>query len=282
MNEASSAYEGTYADTQGPASPRRASTSLVLELLGLTLADGPVAVTAIESKAREAGLLGPSQQITGAKLFKQAKKNLSVRSKRVGFGAVGGWHWELPETARSTVSQSPEEPSTKDAPPGLIYVETRSNAEQSCAGVSADVRLPAVQPHELKAGGISKIHDVGGVGAWIDGVAILDPNRPHAGIPPLRWRQFVDDCKKFLDPAEGRAEKAFEMGWFTFDLFGCHPSQPLAYLSIAGLLWAVNGGRILELHRGWAMIEHAHNGSRRNFDQRRPAKANLTLPWWIR
>jgi hypothetical protein len=76
MNEASSAYEGTYADTQGPASPRRASTSLVSEFLGLALADGPVAVAAIEAKAREAGLLGPSQKITGAKLFKQAKKIL--------------------------------------------------------------------------------------------------------------------------------------------------------------------------------------------------------------
>jgi hypothetical protein len=51
MNGASSVYEGAYADTQGPASPKRASTSLVLEFLGLTLADGPVAVTDIETKA---------------------------------------------------------------------------------------------------------------------------------------------------------------------------------------------------------------------------------------
>jgi hypothetical protein len=74
--------------------------------------------------------------------------------------------------------------------------------------------------------------DVGGVEARIDGVAILDPNRPAAGIPPLRWRQFIRDCEEFLDPAKCLAERAFQMGWYTLDLFGCHPSQPLAYLGI--------------------------------------------------
>jgi hypothetical protein len=184
--------------------------------------------------------------------------------------------------AASPVSERPEQPATKDVPAGDIYVERRSDAEPSCTGASAEVRLPPVQLPRSKAGGISRIYDVGGVATWIDGVKILNPNRPAAGIPPLRWRQFIDDCKKFLDPAEGWAERAFQMDWSTLGLFGCHASQPLAHLGIAGLLWSVNGGRVIELHRGWAMIEHAHNGSRRNFDQRRPPKANLTLPWWIR
>jgi hypothetical protein len=282
MNEASSAYEGTYADTQEPASRRRACTSLVVEFLGLTLADGAVAVTIIGAKAREAGLLGPSQQITGAKLFKQAKKILGVQSRRVGFGAMGGWCWELPETARSKVSQSQEHAATKDVPAGAAYVERWSDPEQSCAEPSAESRLPPVQLPELKAGGISKIDEVGGVATWIACVALLNPNRPAAGIPPLRWRQFIDDCVKFLDPAEGRAERAFQMDWSTFDLFGCRASQPLAHLGVAGLLWAVNGGRVIEIHRGWGVIEQAINGSRRSFDQRRARQASLTLPWWIR
>jgi hypothetical protein len=167
-------------------------------------------------------------------------------------------------------------------PPAATYVARHSDPEESCAGASAEVRFPPVQLPGSKAGGISKIHDVGGVAAWIDGVAILDPNRPAVGIPPLRWRQFIDDCKKFLDPVEGWAERAFQMDWSTLGLFGCHPCQPLGHLGIAGLLWAVNGGRVIEVHHGWAMIEHANNGSRRNFDQRRPRKANVTLPWWIR
>jgi hypothetical protein len=278
MNEASSAYEGTYADTQGPASPRRASTSLVSEFLGLALADGPVAVAAIEAKAREAGLLGPSQKITGAKLFKQAKKILSFRSKRVGFGAVGGWCWELPETARSLASQSPKQPSTKVVPAGDIFVRRPCDPDQSCT----EVTFPPVRLPGSKTCGVSRIHDVGDVATWIEGVAILNPNRPAASMPPLRWRQFIDDCKEFLDPAAGLAERAFQMDWSTFDLFGCHPSQPLAYLGVGGLLWSVTGGRVVELHRGWATIEQANNGPRRTFDQRRHRQANLTLPWWIR
>ena len=44
-------------------------------------------------------------------------------------------------------------------------------------------------------------------------------------------------------------------------LFGCAPKRPLDYLGSAGLLWAINGGRLLELHRDWAVIELAANGS---------------------
>jgi hypothetical protein len=281
MNGATSDYEGTYADTQRSPSLGRATTSLVSRFLELALADGPVAVTDIEAKARAARLLGPAQKITDAKLFKRSKSLLRIRSVRVGFGGAGGWCWELPLPADSTVFKE-QQPPTKDVPPGAIYVERHSDPEESCAGASAEVGLPPVQLPGSKAGGLSKIHDVGGVATWIVGVAILDPNRPVAGIPPLRWRQFIDDCKKFLDPTNGWSERAFQMDWSTLGVFGCHPCQPLAHLGIAGLLWAVHGGRVIEVHPGWAMIEHANNGSRRNFDQRRSRQASLTLPWWIR
>jgi hypothetical protein len=121
-----------------------------------------------------------------------------------------------------------------------------------------------------------------GISRLGQGIAILNPNRPAAGTPLLRWRQFIRDCEQFLDPAGGLAERAFQIGWYTLDLFGCHPSQPLAYLGIAGLLWSVTGGRVVELHRGRATIEQANNGPRRTFDQRRHRQANLTLPWSIR
>jgi hypothetical protein len=38
-------------------------------------------------------------------------------------------------------------------------------------------------------------------------------------------------------------------------LFGCAPKRPLDYLGSAGLVWAINGGRLLELHRDWAVID---------------------------
>jgi hypothetical protein len=46
--------------------------------------------------ARAAGLLGQNQHITNAKLFRRAKSSLGIRSIREGFGAGGGWAWELP------------------------------------------------------------------------------------------------------------------------------------------------------------------------------------------
>ena len=51
------------------------------------------------------------------------------------------------------------------------------------------------------------------------------------------------------------------------------------HLGGAGLLWAINGGRILELHRGWAVLELPPNGAQRVIDRRRVDAANATLPW---
>jgi hypothetical protein len=42
---------------------------------------------------------------------------------------------------------------------------------------------------------------------------------------------------------------------------------------------AINGGRLIELHRDWALVELAENGSRRVFERRRLEAANLRPPW---
>jgi hypothetical protein len=47
----------------------------------------------------------------------------------------------------------------------------------------------------------------------------------------------------------------------------------------AGLLWAVNGGKLVELHRDWAVIERAPDRSRQIYHRRPPNAANATLPW---
>jgi hypothetical protein len=41
-----------------------------------------------------------------------------------------------------------------------------------------------------------------------------------------------------------RAERAARLGWDAMALFGCAPKRPLDYLGSAGLLWAINGGRL--------------------------------------
>jgi hypothetical protein len=90
---------------------------------------------------------------------------------------------------------------------------------------------------------------------WVEGISCLNPERPPADVPRHRWRQFVNNCKNFLSPSESWAEQAARLGWDTMALFGCAPRRPLDYSGSAGLLWAVNGGRLIELHRDWAVID---------------------------
>src|SRR5215475_2293679 len=82
----------------------------IIAFLREALMEGGVSPRELEVKAREAGLLGRLQSITHAKLFKEAKKVLGIRSVRTGFGQSGEWWWEygLPPapTTASTVQLS--------------------------------------------------------------------------------------------------------------------------------------------------------------------------------
>jgi hypothetical protein len=84
----------------------------------------------------------------------------------------------------------------------------------------------------------------------------------------------------FLNSPE--AERAARLGWRTIELFGCKPIYPLSYLGEAGLLWHVNGGRIVQLHRDWAVIDVPVNRSQRTFSRRDVDPDKITLPWHLR
>jgi hypothetical protein len=114
---------------------------------------------------------------------------------------------------------------------------------------------------------------------WVEGVAQLEQHRPPADVPRHRWHQFVGDCNAFLNSPE--AERAAQLGWHTMQLFGCKPRYPLSYLGEAGLLWHVNGGKIIELHRTWAVIDDPVNRSPRTFSRRDVAKERMVLPWML-
>src|SRR5437764_15157630 len=92
---------------------------------------------------------------------------------------------------------------------------------------------------------------------WVRGIATLRDDDPPVDIPPHRWRQFVIDCNKFLAATENGAARAAELGWETEALFGCHRTRPLMYLGIAGLMWDINGGKLIKLDRDGAVIERA-------------------------
>ena len=81
--------------------------------------------------------------------------------------------------------------------------------------------------------------------SWIDGVARLDHHRPLTDIAPHRWRQFLSDCNNFLTGGENWAGRAAELGWNAASLFGCSRARPLAHPGGAGLLWAIQGGRLV-------------------------------------
>jgi hypothetical protein len=114
---------------------------------------------------------------------------------------------------------------------------------------------------------------------WVDGVLHLDYNRPPTGVPLIRWRQLINDCHKFLAAEENWAERAAVLGWDAFALFGCHRSRLLEHFGSAGLLWAINGGKLIELHRDWAVIERQQDKSQHVYHRRRQDEAHVTLPW---
>src|SRR6476646_1987485 len=114
---------------------------------------------------------------------------------------------------------------------------------------------------------------------WVQGVACLHPDHPPNDVPRHRWRQFVGDCKNFLSSSENWANRARGLGWDAMALFGCAPKRPLDYLGGVGLVWAINGGRLLELHRDWAVIDIPVHGSQRIFYRRNVDAAKTSLPW---
>ena len=71
------------------------------------------------------------------------------------------------------------------------------------------------------------------------------------------------------------------MGWSAEALFGCAIAQPLAHLQVAGLLWALRGGKLIRLYSHSASIEIS-DGSHRVFNRRAIYGAQVVLPWRLK
>ena len=109
---------------------------------------------------------------------------------------------------------------------------------------------------------------------WAEGFARLDPDRPPRDVPPARWLRLVDDVGLFLDRW---ATCAAALGWGPHDLFGCDRDRPFARLDRNGLLWLVNGNRIVALSENAAVIE-GRVGVRQTW-RRRPSEPGRVLAW---
>lgn len=118
--------------------------------------------------------------------------------------------------------------------------------------------------------------DGGAPRAWAEVLARLDRTKPPADVPPPRWLLFIDDCGRFLDG--GWAARAAAFGWGPLNLFGCDRERPFARLDRLGLIWLVNGGAVVELHRDRAIIER--QGGARQCYRRRPVEVGLVVLAW--
>jgi hypothetical protein len=85
--------------------------------------------------------------------------------------------------------------------------------------------------------------------------------KPPALVDVTRWRQCVEDGKRFLAKW---GEQAEALGWTSADLFGLHqpPEQPhpsynrLSRYDWAGLIWLLEGRPVVALTETTAAIEN--------------------------
>jgi hypothetical protein len=112
--------------------------------------------------------------------------------------------------------------------------------------------------------------------AWAEGFARLDPDRPPGYVPPARWRQFIDDIAHFLDSPF--CATAASLGWGPHDLFGCDANRPFARIDCAGLLWLLNGERLVALSQDAATIE-TRTGMKQIFRRRPSDSSHAVLAW---
>ena len=97
------------------------------------------------------------------------------------------------------------------------------------------------EPEEERAAIVE--FDGGARRPWAEALARLDPANPPADVPLARWQQFIDDCGRFFDL--GWANLAEASGWGPLDLFGCDRERPLARYDHMGLLWVLQGRKLL-------------------------------------
>jgi hypothetical protein len=234
---------------------RKGTSASIADFLNCALADGALDVAGLEAKARAAGLLGERQQIQHAKAFKKAKKALGIRSIRDGFGSGGKWAWLMPPgNGQKEIASA-------------VNSDLETDEQRSVRNAKPLYRRPA-KPES---------RDI--VQGWLEGVERLDYTRSPTAVALIRWHQFLGDCYSFLNSSENWAERAATLGWNALALFGCHRTRPLEHLANAGLLWAINGGKLVELHRDWAVIERAEDRSRHIHHRRSQHSPNGASPW---
>lgn len=162
---------------------------------------------------------------------------------------------------------------------------TATLERSSCRSHVADVANVATAVSEPNVDGWSDSeeeraavieHDGRAPRVWAEALARLDPARVPRDIMPKRWLCFIDDCGRFLD--QGWAARAEDLGWGPLELFGCDRAKPFARIDRAGLLWFVNGGKLVALTAVTATIETT-GGARQTY-RRHPVEIDAVALAW--
>jgi hypothetical protein len=122
------------------------------------------------------------------------------------------------------------------------------------------------------------IGEIGGGASreWAEALAQLDPDKPPGDVPKARLLRFIDDCGRFL--GDGWARQAAAFGWEPLDLFGCDRERPFARIDRAGLLWLLNGRKLVALTADTATIE-TPVGAHQTYRRGSIAHSEVTLAW---
>lgn len=138
----------------------------------------------------------------------------------------------------------------------------------SLAGIPADPAFPDARPEPPALASARPLatwgeaegeraaiveHDGAIPRAWAEEFARLHPDRPPGDVPLRRWQRFVDDVGLFLDSPFCAVAAA--LGWGPHDLFGCDRDRPFARIDQAGLLWLLNGAKLVALSENTATVE---------------------------
>jgi hypothetical protein len=94
-------------------------------------------------------------------------------------------------------------------------------------------------------------------------------------VPLKRWQRFVDDVGLFLDSPFCAVAGA--LGWGPLDLFGCDRDRPFARIDCAGLLWLLNGDRLVALSENTAAIK-TRTSAQQTY-RRKPSEPDRVLAW---
>jgi hypothetical protein len=190
-----------------------------------------------------------------------------------------------PPTINSpSLSQTAAPDLRQEISQNLVASEALSQMSQMSQGATAqsseEVAAPAERTPAIGADGKKERvaiaeHDGKIPRAWADGYARLDPDRPPGDVPRARWRRFVDDVGLFLDSPFCAVAEA--LGWSPYDLFGCDRDRPFARIDQMGLLWLLNGNRVVMLTEDAATIE-IPDGIRQTY-KREAAGPGQVLVW---